>query len=77
MKQLSKKIKLGIGIGELKFGITRDSVREMLGEPESCEKYSYSNTEKDLTESWYYTTLGISVGFDEEDNWRLGLIIIN
>lgn len=76
MKQLLQKIQIGIGIGKLKFGITRDSVKEILGEPESCEKYSYSNTEKDLTETWYYTSLGINLGFDQEDDWRLGLITL-
>jgi len=76
MKQISKKIKTGIGVGELKFGISKDEAKKILGEPDECEKYSYSNTEKDLTEIWYYKDLGLNISFDEEEDWRLGLITI-
>ena len=76
MKLISKKIKAGIGVGELKFGISKDNVKKILGEPENREKYSYSNSEKDLTETWYYKGLGLNISFDEEDNWRLCLITI-
>ncbi|WP_218841368.1 hypothetical protein, partial [Winogradskyella undariae] len=76
MKQISKKIKTGIGVGELKFGISKDDAKQILGEPDDCEKYSYSNTEKDLTEIWYYKNLGLNISFDEDEDWRLGSITI-
>jgi|TARA_B110000240_G_C13145312_1_gene302869 hypothetical protein len=76
MKQISKKIKTGIGVGELKFGISKDDAKKILGEPDDCEKYSYSNTEKDLTEIWYYKNLGLNISFDEDEDWRLGSITI-
>ncbi|WGD33692.1 hypothetical protein [Olleya sp. YS] len=76
MKQIFKKIKTGIGVGELKFGVSKDQAKKILGEPDDFEKYSYSNTEKDLTEIWYYKDLGLNISFDEEEDWRLCLITI-
>ncbi|QXP59018.1 hypothetical protein [Olleya sp. HaHaR_3_96] len=76
MKDISKKIKPGIGVGELKFGMSKNDAKKILGEPDSSEKYSYTNTEKDFTENWYYSDLGLNISFDEEDNWKLGLITI-
>ena len=76
MKQISKEINPGIGVGELKLGISKENVRDILGEPDNCEKYSYSNTDKDLTENWDYKDLGLNISFDQEDNWKLCLITI-
>jgi hypothetical protein len=76
MKQISIEIKPGIGIGELKLGISKDKATEILGIPEKRDKYSYSNTDKDLTETWFYEKLGLNISFDEEDKWKLSLITI-
>ncbi len=41
MIYVPKTIIPGIGLGELKFGITMDKVFQIIGEPERREKYSY------------------------------------
>lgn len=76
MKKKFKNIIPGAGLGELKFGISMDKAIQILGEPESIEKYSYTDSVEDLTETWYYKNLGINIGFNQEDNWRLTLITI-
>ena len=69
-------IEEGQGIGALKFGLKRNTVELILGMPDEKEKYSYSKDEEDLTESWHYDNLDLSLGFDEEDDWRLVTIAI-
>ena len=54
MKKALKEIKLGYGLGNLKFGMTRKEVELMLGKPSFIDKYSHSDSKKDLTESWQY-----------------------
>jgi hypothetical protein len=49
----------------------------MLGEPSFIDKYSHSDSADDLTESWEYDDLGLSISFDEDENWKLIMISIN
>ena len=76
MKKALKEIKPGYGLGNLKFGMTRAEVKLMLGEPSFIDKYSHSDSADDLTESWEYDDLGLSISFDEEENWKLIMISI-
>ena len=48
------EIKPGIGLGFLKFGMSREQVKELLGEPTFIDKYSHSDDLNDETESWEY-----------------------
>lgn len=76
LKEL-KEIKPGIGLGFLKFGMSREQVKELLGEPSFIDKYSHSNAENDATESWEYDELSLSISFDEAENWKLMMISIS
>lgn len=77
MKKILKKIKPGYGLGDLKFGMTRAEVKLMLGEPSFIDKYSHSDSDEDLTESWEYDELELSISFDEEEDWKLMMISVN
>jgi hypothetical protein len=66
-----KEIKSGIGLGDLKFGMTRNQVKKVLGDPDEIEKFSYTDSDEDLTESWHYDKLELSLGFDEDVDWKL------
>lgn len=66
----------GEGLGDLKFGMFKDDVILILGQPNEIEEYSYTSSDHDLTESWHYDELDLSLGFDEEDDWRLVTIAI-
>jgi len=76
MKEALKEIKPGYGLGVLKFGMSRAEVKLMLGEPSFIDKYSHSDSANDLTESWEYDQLELSLSFDEEENWKLTMISI-
>lgn len=76
LKEL-KEIKPGIGLGFLKFGMSRDQVKELLGEPAFIDKYAHSDAANDATESWEYDELFLSISFDEAENWKLMMFSVS
>lgn len=71
MNQDIQDILPGEGLGKIRFGISRAQLKELIGEPDEVDQYSYSDEEEELTESWHYDELDLSVSFDEEFDWRL------
>ena len=76
MKKALIEIKPGQGLGVLKFGMIRSEVKILLGEPSFIDEYSHSDSVNDLTESWEYDDLALSLSFDEEENWRLTMMSV-
>lgn len=68
------EIKLGIGVDQIKFGMDRTQVLNILGEPSERELFSYAEDEEDLTEVWHYDQEEFSLSFDEADDWKLIMI---
>lgn len=60
-------VKLGVGIGDLKFGARQDQVHAYLGEPDEISK---DGDPDEVTITWYYWSRGLSVCFDQEKNYR-------
>jgi hypothetical protein len=67
----TQKIKIGIGLGDVQFGCTREELIKNLGDPTETDQYKTSEDEDYLTEAWHYDEQEFSASFDEEDNWRL------
>jgi hypothetical protein len=76
IKKSLKEIKPGIGLGNIKFGMKRAEVKLMLGEPSKIDAYSNTDSDEDLTESWEYNDLNISLSFFEEEDWKLLMISV-
>jgi hypothetical protein len=55
------------GLNELKFGLTKDEVTKLLGNPDDKETIKEDDAN---TEIWYYWEDGITVFFGEEEDWR-------
>jgi len=73
-----KDIKVGVGLGDIKFGISKEDLVKLIGEPTEKDTYNASGEEEGyLTESWHYDEKEFSVSFDEEDNWRLTTIAVS
>ena len=71
-------ITVGKGLGDIKFGCTRDELKKLIGEPSETDTYNASGEEDGfLTESWHFDEQEFSVSFDEEDNWRLTTIAVS
>jgi hypothetical protein len=65
-------VKVGNGLGDVLFGINKEKLKYLLGEPDEIDTYNASGDEDEfLTETWHYDEYEFSVSFDEEDNWRL------
>jgi hypothetical protein len=70
-----KDVKIGIGLGDIEFGCTKEKLKYLLGEPTEKDIYNASGEEDGyMTESWHYDEQEFSVSFDEEDNWKLTTI---
>lgn len=77
MDQKIQEIKSGEGLGQLKFGMSTNQVKQLLGEPDEVETYSYETEEGELSETWHYDEHELSISFDEEENWKLVSIAIS
>ena len=69
------EIKPGIGIGQIKFGISEEELVTLLGKPHSVEAGEYVENSGDLNRKLIYQE-GLSFTFDLEDNYRLCCISI-
>ncbi|WP_068472374.1 hypothetical protein [Saccharicrinis aurantiacus] len=72
-----KQILIGKGIGEIRFGMSREEVKKILGEPDEVDQFASSEEADDNTEAYHYDELELSVSFDEIDDWKLGSIAIS
>lgn len=69
---INKDIRLGKGLGKIKFGLTMEEVEELIGEPEEIEE---SDEEDEFEhEAWNYWEDGYSLYFDKEDDYKLSCI---
>lgn len=75
MKKDLQNIISGIGLGYLKFGITREQVKSFLGEPDEVEKSDLDD--ESLSETWHYDDLELSMSFDQEEDWKLVAISVS
>ncbi|NTW33247.1 MAG: hypothetical protein HGB12_11600 [Bacteroidetes bacterium] len=58
------EIKIKAGLNNLKFGISMDEVKKILGDPDDTETIEDS---EEPTEVWYYWENGITVFFEGEN----------
>lgn len=72
-----QEIHPGKGLGMLRFGMSRDQVKELIGEADDVESYALDEIGGDETEAWHYDELGISLSFDQEFDWRLSSIAVS
>lgn len=69
-----KEIIAGKGIGNILFGMERDDVEKQLGSPNAIDDLVYEND--DEIEVWHYDDEGLSLSFNEEDEWKLYTISV-
>ncbi len=74
---MKKNIVLGKGLDNIQFGMLRENVKAILGEPDEIEEMVDEEMEEDRSEVWHYDELEISVSFDEIEDWRLTSIAVS
>lgn len=67
---------IGEGLEKLKFGMTRDDVKKIVGEPNDTDTFDYEDSD-DKTEIWHFDEKEFSLGFDEDSEWQLMSIAIS
>jgi hypothetical protein len=64
-------IMLGKGLADLPFGATRSEVEAVLGKADERDEVDLGD---EISEAWHYWDLGISLNFDESENFQLTTI---
>lgn len=78
MKNKLKNIEIGVGIGEIKFGMTPEMVVEILGEPDEKVTENFSEVDPDFySEEWHYDDIELSLSFDMLSQMELGTISVS
>ena len=72
-----KEVTIGSGYNDIKFGMSREQVKTILGEPDETDCFTSSDEEGDNTEAYHYDELELSVSFDELDEWKLTSIAVS
>lgn len=77
MEKIQVEIKPGTGLGNLKFGMTREEVKAILGEPDHSETTHYGDDVDDRSDAWEYHPLRLDLSFEEAEDWRLTIISVS
>ncbi|MEQ8903794.1 hypothetical protein [Ekhidna sp.] len=77
MEKIQIDILPGVGLGKLKFGMNRDEVKSILGEPDHQEITHYSEDESDQSDAWEYHPLRLDLSFEEAEDWRLTILSVS
>ncbi len=77
MSAVISDIKPGMGLGNIEFGMSREDLKALLGNPEEIEKYNLSEEEGDNSEAWHYDEFELSASFEEFYDWQLVSIAVS
>lgn len=68
----------GVGLGGIKFGMTREEVKVVIGPPDDIENLpGFEEEVNDQLESWHYDEYEFSLVFDAVYEWRLVSIAVS
>lgn len=78
MQKNIKEIIPGVGIGDIKFGMSREEVRKIAGKPEDIENLpGFEEEISDTLESWHYDEYEFSLVFDADYDWKMVSIAVS
>ena len=67
----------GTGLGKLKFGMSREEVTSLLGEPSHHEITHYGEDKTDRSDAWEYHPLRLDLSFEEAEEWKLVILSVS
>lgn len=76
MKENATNIEIGQGFGSVKFGMSRDEIKKIAGEPDEIENYDHDG-EGEKAEAWHYDDPEVSFAFEEFNDWKLTSIAVS
>lgn len=64
-------IKIGQGLENIKFGITKEELKAILGESDEIESFPPDTIDDLPSENWHYDELELSISFVDDEGWKL------
>ena len=78
MQKNIKEIIPGVGIGYIKFGMSREEVRKIAGKPDDIENLpGFEEEISDTLESWHYDEYEFSLVFDADYDWKMVSVAVS
>jgi len=77
MEKIQVEIIPGVGLGKLRFGMSREEVKAILGTPDHQEITFYGDDETDRSDAWEYHPLRLDLSFEEAEDWRLTILSVS
>ena len=78
MKKQIQNIIPGTGIGELRFGMSKEEVEALVGPPDDVDFVpDFDGDVNESLESWHYDTHEFSVVFDADFDWKVVSIAVS
>ncbi|MEZ4888248.1 MAG: hypothetical protein R3E32_26195 [Chitinophagales bacterium] len=72
---MTRRVKLGTGIGDIKFGMVSSDIVNILGQPDDTEQETHDDGS--TTQTLVYEELGLLFDFGSVDNFKLTSVSIN
>ena len=69
-------IEPGLGIGDIRYGITEEELISLMGRPDKVEEMEYVQGNGDWHRELWYSPRSVHFTFDKDDDYRLGTITI-
>lgn len=75
---MNKEIKIGLGLGKITFGSNKDSVKNILGDPNETEVLDVPIDDEEFSlEQWHYDDLELSASFDQDEGEILDTLAVS
>ena len=75
---MEKEIKIGLGLGNIRFGSSKEAVKKILGEPNEIDQVDVPIDEEEISiEQWHYDNLELSLSFDDNEDELLDTFAVS
>ncbi len=69
------ELKLGEGFDQVKLGMTREKIKEILGKPDETEEFNYADGDNSI--SYYYYEQGFELTFESDNDYLLSYLAVH
>ena len=75
---MERIIRIGIGLGNIRFGSSKPAIKKILGEPNEIDTVDVPIEDEDVSiEQWHYDELELSLSFDDYEDELLDTFAIS
>ena len=75
---MEKEIRIGIGLGNIRFGSSKPAIKKILGEPNEVDTVDVPIDDQEISiEQWHYDDLELSLSFDDYNDELLDTFAVS